>query len=212
MSTTTDWESTETDDTMSVAWGDYDGDDDLDLAVGNGCDLSHPDCRSVRLYRNDEGDLTTSTIWASEETDNTTSIAWGGYDRDGDLDLAVGNGCDSSYPDCRSVRLYRNEGGDLMANAIWSSTKTDDTRSVAWGDYDGDGYLDLAVGNSGESGQPNRIYRNDGGSLTFSATWSSDEAEQTTSVAWGDYDGDGTLTWPSGILSGPTGYTKTREG
>jgi len=64
------------------------------------------------------------------------------------------------------------------------------TRSVAWGDYDGDGDLDLAAGNDG---QPNRLYRNDGGVLTSSAVWSSIEADRTRSVAWGDYDGDGDL-------------------
>lgn len=38
-----------------------------------------------------------------------------------------------------------------------SSAESDWTQSVAWGDYDGDGELDLAVGNSL---QPHRIYRN----------------------------------------------------
>ena len=42
------------------------------------------------------------------------------------------------------------------------SAEADDTMSVAWGDYDGDGDLDLAVGNDW---QPNRLYRNDGGAL-----------------------------------------------
>ena len=50
--------------------------------------------------------------------------------------------------------------------------------------------LDLAVGNYG---QPVRLYHNDNGMLTPSAVWSSAEADNTNSIAWGDYDGDGKL-------------------
>ncbi|NJP07196.1 MAG: hypothetical protein HC837_17040 [Chloroflexaceae bacterium] len=58
----------------------------------------------------------------------------------------------------------------------WSSIEADfATQSIAAGDVDGDGDLDLATGNSGRSdlsdptcivGATNRIYRNDNGSLT----------------------------------------------
>src|SRR5262245_31132325 len=66
----------------------------------------------------------------------------------------------------------------------WSSTERGLTASVAWGDVDGDGDLDLAVGNSGERvsgpsgfGLPNLLYRNEGGTLETSAIWSSTEAD-----------------------------------
>ncbi len=42
----------------------------------------------------------------------------------------------------------------------WISPDEKTTYSVAWGDYDGDGDLDLAVGNYG---QVNQLYRNEGG-------------------------------------------------
>ena len=184
------WSSTEAGTTFSVAWGDYDGDGDLDLAAGNG--------ERNRLYRNDGGTLTASAVWSSTETDPTPSVAWGDYDSDGDLDLAAGN----RGPN----QLYRNDGGTLTASSVWSSTEADTTYSVAWGDYDGDGDLDLAVGNGGtvgNPGQPNRLYRNDGGTLTASAVWSSTEADNTYSVAWGDYDGDGDLDLAVGNYGRP---------
>ena len=70
----------------------------------------------------------------------------------------------------------------------WESAEIEATRSVAWGDWDSDGDLDLAVGNDG---QPNRVYENTGVGLT--PAWSSTEVDDTTSVAWGVW----TTIWSS---------------
>jgi len=71
-------------DTYSVAWGDMDGDGDLDLASGNVEGLN-------KVYRNDGGVLQDTPAWQSAASDYTVSLAWGDMDNDGDLDLAVGN-------------------------------------------------------------------------------------------------------------------------
>jgi hypothetical protein len=59
----------------------------------------------------------------------------------------------------------------------------------AWADYDSDGDPDLFVG---LNGTPNRLYRNDKGTLTdVAATAGIADARATRSAAWGDMDADG---------------------
>jgi hypothetical protein len=168
-----------------IAWGDVDNDGDLDLAVGYGFSAGQN-----RVYTNTGTTLGLTPAWTSSDSNTTESVAWGDVDNDGDLDLMTGN-------DAAPNKLYRNNGGALTLTPVYSTTESDYTESVAWGDVDNDGDLDLAVGN-GCSGfntncQPNKLYRNDGGTLTASAVWSSAETDWTQAVAWGDVDGDGDL-------------------
>jgi hypothetical protein len=72
---------------------------------------------------------------------------------------------------------------------VWSSESAI-TRSVAVGDVNGDGYLDLVCGNYGKS---TTLYLNDGGALQADPAWSAGALEKTNCVALGDVDGDGDL-------------------
>ena len=83
-------------------------------------------------------------------------------------------------------RLYDNSGHGMTP--VWHSIEHDLSRGVAWGDWDNDGDLDLAVANEGD---PNRVYENTGSTLQLA--WSSRENDNTMSVAWADVDGDGDL-------------------
>ncbi|MFH1723593.1 MAG: right-handed parallel beta-helix repeat-containing protein, partial [Elusimicrobiota bacterium] len=172
------WTSAGTEDTIGVAWGDYDNDGDLDLAVGNYTSTAN------EIYRNN-GDGTFTSVWTSAETEYTTGVAWGDYDNDGDLDLAVAN--DGSGVG-ETNRVYRNDRGGTFTSA-WNSSEAEATHMVAWGDFDNDGYLDLAAVNEG---QANRVYRNNGDGA-FASVWTSPASINTRSVAWGDYDNDGDL-------------------
>ena len=97
-----------------------------------------------------------SLIWDSNEIGANSAIAWGDMNSDGNLDLAVGG---AGAP----IELYRNGGvdaqGKLQMVLVWSSVQAYSTNSLAWGDIDNDGDLDLAVGNDS---QPLLLFRNDG--------------------------------------------------
>jgi len=68
-----------------------------------------------------------------------------------------------------------------------------DSNAMAWGDYDGDGFVDLFVANV--SGQNNFLYHNNGnGTFTKITTGSIvNDGGVSASCAWGDYDNDGHL-------------------
>ncbi|MBV7336228.1 VCBS repeat-containing protein [Chloroflexi bacterium TSY] len=208
LTTTPVWASEDKDQTYSIAWGDVDGDGDLDLAVVDSSPLWFDTEGNFgyggapnKLYLNEGGTLARTATWASEDKDHTYSVAWGDVDGDGDLDLAVGNDtCGCPVADSGQNKVYLNDGGVLAQTAAWTSDDLDATLSIAWGDVDGDGDLDLAVGNLGSS---NKLYLNEGGMLARTATWTSNDSDRTASIAWGDVDGDGDLDLAVGNWSGP---------
>ena len=167
------WSSPDSQNTRSIAWGDADGDGDLDIAVGNIGGVN-------QIYFNEgQGDFTVYDLGANIH--DTRSIAWGDADGDGDLDIAVGN-------DDGVNHIYFNEGQrQFTVQDLGTDLRI--TLSVAWGDTDGDGDLDIAVGNNGSG---NQIYINDGQGQFISRTISTD-LKVTRSLAWGDADGDGDL-------------------
>jgi uncharacterized repeat protein (TIGR01451 family) len=140
-----------------AAWGDYDNDGWFDLYVAQQ--------GTNKLYRNLSGaDFADVTAEAGVGGSRwSLGCAWGDYDNDGDLDLHVANATIAGY-DPGDV-LYRNEGGAPITfsdvTALAGVTNTLDARGSAWGDYDGDGDLDLYVVNQG-AGQLNRLFRNGG--------------------------------------------------
>jgi predicted nucleotidyltransferase len=167
--------------THSVALGDVDGDGDLDVVIGNHAPQN-------RLYVND-GTGTFSDVTATRmpvNVDYTQSVALGDVDGDGDLDMVIGNWGQQN-------RLYANDGTGTFTGATAPHMPAGFylTRSVALGDVDGDGDLDIVVGNSGQ----NRLYLNNG-TGTFSDVTASRMPvanQYTNSIALGDVDGDGDL-------------------
>jgi hypothetical protein len=182
----------------TAAWGDYDGDGDLDIAMTSGYAFSE-------IFRNDGGGVFTD-VDAGLVTVNAGSVAWGDYDQDGDLDLLLSGSDNDNLP---ISRIYRNDGGDTFTDidagliGLWNFLVT------TWGDYDNDGDLDaLLAGQTGSDESIAKLYRNDGhDTFTDAGVELLREGEAMFSMAWGDYDNDDDLDmlYSASDVSSPSG-------
>jgi hypothetical protein len=167
----------------TLAWADYDRDGDLDIALTGYMGGGH---RFIRIYRNDGGNQFVLAVDLGEI--QGSSISWGDYDNDGDFDLAV-SGSVGHHVAQPFTRIYRNDGQDTFVDS--GASVVDAKRSsLAWGDYDNDGDLDLALVGETTSGYVGKIYRNDNGELVDTIAGIE---PIVGSLAWSDFDNDGDL-------------------
>ncbi|HRI33150.1 MAG TPA: FG-GAP-like repeat-containing protein [Saprospiraceae bacterium] len=147
--------------TMSSSWGDYDNDGDLDVFLAN-------DQGNDGLFRN-EGHfnftkITTDTV--SNCGGNSFSSAWSDIDNDGDLDLFVTNsfGTTTLWPNF--LFLNNGNGSFTRVGNTAPATDLDWSYGCAFGDYDNDGFEDLAVATCRYNSvdRPDLLYHNDGNS------------------------------------------------
>lgn len=127
---------------------------------------------------------------------------WADFDNDGDLDLFVG--MKGNAPN----KLYRNDHGSFREIAAEVGiADTIDTRGAAWGDFDGDGNLDLYVGFSKRSGAANKLYRNgsDGKHFTEVGHLMGVDVSgfETRQIVWVDFDNDGKVDLFVAFRDGP---------
>ena len=165
-------------DPAAIAWGDYDRDNDLDLLVSG--------ILGTVIYQNNGGAF---TAVVEKPGLQPAAVAWGDYDNDGDLDF-VAAGTDFAAGKL-VVNIYRNDGANTFVKAV--SLTGVDKGTVAWGDYDNDGDLDLLVtGGQGLVTGYAGLYSNEGGDVFKEVPLALPQV-RFGSAAFGDVDGDGDL-------------------
>ncbi len=144
---------------MSSSWADYDNDGDMDVFIANEGSFN-------ALYANDGNfnftKITNDTLVTTPSS--SFSSAWSDVDNDGDLDLFVTNAFSGSTK--LNNYFYINDGAGHFTREGNSIIATDSSWSYgcAFGDYDNDGFEDLAVATCRFNGidEPDFLYRNVG--------------------------------------------------
>jgi hypothetical protein len=191
----------------AVALGDVDEDGDLDVFVGICCrgryEIGDPSTGFVSQGYGDSHNMVWLNDGSGRFTDSgqllgnesTLAVALRDVDGDGDLDAFVGNKRDSGDVAVGSPanKVWLNDG---TGRFIDSGQEIDrgNSYAVSLGDVDGDGDLDAFVGDDDPraSGQPNKVWLNDG-TGRFKDSGQNLGHDHTRAAALVDIDGDGDL-------------------
>ena len=175
----------------AVARGDFDNDGRLDLVLTGfaGVDANSFPVYLSQMWRN-RGNGTFTNLQVGLPGVDTGAVALGDFDNDGNLDLLL-----TGYSSTGAVaQVWRNSGQGTFTN-INAGLPGVLYSSVAWGDLDGDGFLDILM-----TGTPNgfantaftQVWRNLGNG-TFALLITDLPGVAQGAVAVGDLDGDGRL-------------------
>ena len=176
-----------------LAWGDYDGDGDPDLAVGSAGETA--------IFNNGAGVLSRTTIALPGYLEDSNyngaydlrSLTWADFDNDGDLDLLIPSSFDMNTGQY-STKLMRND--QLNESGEWIFTDTaaaiDPTLhgQSSWADDDGDGDLDLFLVHVDNAFGDGWIRRFENSPSGFSGTDLLDIKVDYGTADWGDFDAD----------------------
>ena len=210
-----------------AGWGDVDGDGWPDLYIGT---FHYPGTKPNLLFRNRQGKFELDQRQPQLNLSaRATGVLLADLDNDGDLDLYVGSmpaAADSRLAsragrELAGCSLFRNDGGGTftdISEGNGACPKAFGGRSATVLDYDGDGLLDLLVGEepiagyNGSKTNTSRLFRNLG-KLRFEDVSRQVGIPQNAAglgVAAADMNGDG---WPDFFLASTLGnYLMLNDG
>ncbi|MEL6591865.1 MAG: FG-GAP-like repeat-containing protein, partial [Bacteroidota bacterium] len=167
---------------VSMAWGDFGNDGDLDLAIMGETAAGTP---FSRLYGANAGNFDTIPLSLPQLAEG--DLAWADIDQDNDLDLIMSGRDASGTP---QTFLLENQGASF--NSIAANIADLYQSALAWGDLDIDGDLDLVIMGDDGTNAITQVYRNNGNN-TFSDINASLLDLKNGDLALLDYNKDGFL-------------------
>jgi len=179
---------------LTGGWVDYDNDGKLDVFLSTST--------GTKLYHNNANG-TFSDGGVSLPATVNGAATWGDYDGDGDLDLAL-SGISISGKREPGSAIYRNDGNGIFTD-IGAGLQSVGKGSLAWGDFDQDGRLDLLLTGINGNNYYTRLYRNNGDD-TFTVVATNIANVHVSAGVWGDFDNNGLPDiFLTGLAAGPGG-------
>ncbi len=134
------------------------------------------------------------------------TFAWGDYDNDGFLDLVIAGQVLTAGGQSMGTQLYHNNRNGTFTAVPDIRLRGYRSADIAWGDFDNDGFLDLAITGISDTGGLCTIYRNLGGTnlVEFKTVPGTVDGQ----LAWGDFDNDGRLDLAITGAGSFRGYTQ----
>ena len=183
------------------AWGDFDGDGDMDLYFVGKLDANDPDFGG--LYENDNGSFT--LVQNSGLPQYSLGEAdWGDADGDGDMDLLIIGYRETTSSAYGDVYLNNGNGTFSAANSGITGVYMGDAHFV---DINNDGNPDIAITGMETTGWTNltKIYVNDG-TANFTEIATTLPSLNIGKMKFADYDNDGYLDF---VINGWENTTNT---
>jgi TolB protein len=172
-----------------IAWGDLDGDGDVDYFGKHWHE-------GYAVGLNDGSGSFTAGWQLDNPQANVGDVALADFDGDGDLDALIANG--SRDTGSQPAQLLRNDGSGSFAESRWALDKTLGSH-IAVGDLDLDGRPDVFVTHRDA---PNAVWLNRGDRLVDAGLQLGESSDRSGRPALGDLDGDGDLDVVVGRFEG----------
>lgn len=164
----------------SLDWADFDLDGDPDLLLTG---LDSAGIPITRIIKSKYGNLTVTALQLPGIYGG--QAVWGDFDNDNDPDiLLAGIGTDGFF----TARILRNDNGTAFTD-IGAPLTGVQSASVAWVDFNNDGWLDASLNGDSGGGMVTKLYRNDHG--TFTEVPFAFAGLGSGQIKWADLDNDG---------------------